>query len=44
MLAQAGWSFSSFGSLEKIREKFEAFAHSEYNNNQFKSMNILIIV
>ena len=37
MLAQAGWSFSSFGSLEKIREKFEAFAHSEYNNDQFKS-------
>ena len=37
MLAQAGWSFSSFGSLEKIQEKFEAFAHDEYNNDNFKS-------
>ena len=37
MLAQAGWSFSSFGSFEKIQEKFEAFAHDEYNNDSFKS-------
>ena len=40
MLAQAGWSFSSFGGAERIKEKFEAFAHIEYNNEQFK---ILII-
>ena len=39
MLAQAGWSFSSFGGVEKIKEKFEAFAHVEYNNEKFKSSN-----
>tara|TARA_B100001540_G_scaffold152106_1_gene134717 strand:+ start:229 stop:477 length:249 start_codon:yes stop_codon:yes gene_type:complete len=39
MIAQAGWSFSSFGSLERIQEKFEAFAHDEYNNEQFKNSN-----
>ena len=33
----SGWSFSSFGGPIKIREKFEAFAHTEYNNNKFKS-------
>ena len=37
MLSQAGWSFSSFGSLKKIKEKFEAFAHDEYNTDYFKS-------
>ena len=37
MLTQAGWSFSSFGSVEKIQEKFEAFAHQEYNNFNFKN-------
>ena len=36
-IAQAGWSFSSFGSTEKIHEKFDAFAHDEYNNEKFKS-------
>ena len=36
-IAQAGWSFSSFGSTEKIHEKFDAFAHDEYNNKKFKS-------
>ena len=39
MLAQAGWSFSSFGGVEKIKEKFEAFAHVEYNNEQYKNSN-----
>ena len=37
MLSQAGWSFSSFGSLKKIKEKFEALAHDEYNTDYFKS-------
>ena len=34
--SDAGWSFSSFGGPKKIKEKFEAFAHKEYNNNDFK--------
>ncbi len=33
----AGWSFSSFGGPERIKEKFEAFAHKEYNDDKFKS-------
>ena len=35
-LSNSGWSFSSFGGPEKIKEKFEAFAHKEYNNAKFK--------
>ena len=37
-LSDSGWSFSSFGGPERIREKFEAFAHKEYNNDKFKSV------
>ena len=33
----AGWSFSSFGGVKRVREKFEAFAHEEYNNEKFKN-------
>ena len=35
--AQAGWRFSSFGGATKVAEKFEAFAHDEYNKTEFKS-------
>ena len=38
----AGWSFSSFGGLEKIKEKFEAFAHTEYNNDKFKNVDHIL--
>jgi beta-1,4-mannosyl-glycoprotein beta-1,4-N-acetylglucosaminyltransferase len=38
----SGWSFSSFGGPEKIKEKFEAFAHKEYNNDKFKSLEHII--
>ena len=34
---QAGWSFSSFGGTRRVREKFEAFAHEEYNKEKFIS-------
>ena len=34
----SGWSFSSFGGAKKIKEKFEAFAHKEYNDDKFKSI------
>ena len=36
---RSGWSFSSFGGVEKVREKFEAFAHKEYNNENYKSVD-----
>jgi len=34
---EAGWSFSSFGGLNKVIEKLEAFAHEEFNNEKYKS-------
>jgi len=37
--SDSGWSFSSFGGPNKIKEKFEAFAHKEYNNDKFKSFD-----
>jgi beta-1,4-mannosyl-glycoprotein beta-1,4-N-acetylglucosaminyltransferase len=37
--SDSGWSFSSFGGPQKIKEKFEAFAHKEYNKDKFKSID-----
>jgi len=34
-LFDSGWSFSSFGGIEGVKRKFEAFAHKEYNNEKF---------
>ena len=33
----SGWSFSSFGGYERVKEKIESYAHSEHNNDKFKS-------
>ena len=41
-LTDSGWSFSSFGGPERIKEKFEAFAHKEYNNDKFKNTQHII--
>jgi len=38
-LINAGWSFSSFGNNERINEKFNAFAHDEYNLDKYKEEN-----
>ena len=35
----SGWSFSSFGGYERVKEKIESYAHSEHNNDKFKSPN-----
>ena len=32
-----GWSFSSFGGYERVKKKIESYAHSEHNNDKFKS-------
>ena len=40
--SDSGWSFSSFGGPNKIKEKFEAFAHKEYNNDKFKSVDHIV--
>ena len=39
IFADAGWSFSSFGGKDRVIEKLEAFAHTEFNNNEFKDEN-----
>ena len=36
-LTDAGWSFSSFGGYKRVKEKIESYAHSEHNNEKFKS-------
>jgi len=33
----AGWSFTSFGGVKKVREKLEAFCHEEYNKERYKN-------
>ena len=33
----AGWSFSSFGGYERVKQKIESYAHSEHNNEKFKN-------
>ena len=38
----AGWSFSSFGGPKKVKEKFEAFAHKEFNQDKFKNLDHII--
>jgi beta-1,4-mannosyl-glycoprotein beta-1,4-N-acetylglucosaminyltransferase len=40
--SDSGWSLSSFGGPNKIKEKFEAFAHKEYNNDKFKSVDHIV--
>jgi hypothetical protein len=36
-LTDAGWSFSSFGGYQRVKEKIESYAHSEHNSEKFKS-------
>tara|TARA_B100000686_G_C16307466_1_gene721565 strand:- start:71 stop:706 length:636 start_codon:yes stop_codon:yes gene_type:complete len=33
---EAGWSFSSFGGVKRVREKLESFCHEEFNKEKFK--------
>ena len=33
----AGWSFSSFGGLKRVKEKIESFCHEELNKETFKN-------
>ena len=33
---EAGWSFSSFCGVERVRKKLEAFCHEEYNKEKYK--------
>jgi len=41
-LTDSGWSFSSFGGPNKIKEKFESIAHTEFNNDKFKNTDHIL--
>ena len=38
----SGWSFSSFGGPNRVREKLESIAHREFNNDKFKNTEHII--
>jgi beta-1,4-mannosyl-glycoprotein beta-1,4-N-acetylglucosaminyltransferase len=37
-LSDSGWSLSSFGGPNKVKEKLESIAHKEFNNDKFKNI------
>ena len=40
--SDSGWSFSSFGGFDKVKEKFESIAHTEFNNDKFKNAEHIV--
>jgi len=40
-IADAGWHFSYFSDIEKLIYKIESFAHTEFNKDEYKSINAL---
>jgi len=42
LIANSGWHFSSFGGIERVIKKFDAFAHTEFNTEEFKDKNHII--
>ncbi|HEU0137439.1 MAG TPA: hypothetical protein VFQ50_09115, partial [Flavobacterium sp.] len=41
IIPNAGWHFSYIGGVQKIVEKLEAFAHTEYNTDHYKDINFI---
>ncbi len=37
LVPDGGWHFSYLGGAEKVRQKIEAFAHQEFNRDEFKN-------
>ena len=42
IIPDAGWHFSYFASEQDIVEKIESFAHTEYNKDEFKSIQSIL--
>ncbi len=42
IVPNAGWHFTYIGGVKKIVEKLEAFAHAEYNLQQYKDENHIL--
>lgn len=40
-ISDGGWHFSYLGGIERIIQKIESFAHTEYNKNQYKDCEYL---
>ena len=40
--SESGWSFSSFGGPNKVKEKLESIAHKEFNNDKFKNVEHIL--
>ena len=40
--SESGWSFSSFGGPDRIKEKLESIAHKEFNNEKFKNTEHIV--
>lgn len=42
IIPNAGWHFSFFGELDKIKTKIESFAHTEYDEELYKDYNNIL--
>ncbi|WP_422720633.1 hypothetical protein [Flavobacterium sp.] len=42
LVPNAGWHFSFFGEPEKIKNKIESFAHTEYNLDEYKNNQAIL--
>jgi len=42
LVPDAGWHFSFFGEVEKIKNKIESFAHTEYNSDEYKNSEAIL--
>lgn len=41
IILEGGWHFSYLGGISKVREKIQAYAHTEHNKNEFLSDEVL---
>lgn len=41
-IPNSGWHFSFFGEVEKIQNKIESFAHTEYNSGEYKDSEAIM--
>lgn len=41
LIPNGGWHFSFFGEEEKVKNKIESFAHTEYDQEEFKSYDAI---
>lgn len=42
VIPNGGWHFSFFGEVEKIKNKIESFAHTEYNSDEYKDSEAIL--